>query len=230
MPPNRLSPAKWTLFRIANDIVFGAVYFPGLAVHTELMPRPTLTHFLAFLPVYVDNLLGSLVWLRDVNAFGLSNANSTNGAGASRSWPRPESPHRRAYDQLKTRDPEARIFLLFAAFALICGVATAGGCANVQDPTSSANSSHYSAALVLFALIFYYAAKLVLASCRSDFGKKLAVAVFLAISITGYIEAVKATRAPARLPWLASNYSLHAENTDIDQPMLPYRIILLPSS
>jgi hypothetical protein len=216
----RLKPTRWSVFWLVNMVVCYATYFylPGAV---DAGARPTVSEFLAFIPIYVGNPLGTLLWF---SASILSTATTTiNGicgalilvVTAITAW--------HAWPELGKR-PEARIFFSFVAFASATAIVTAWGRASGPESISSANSSRYSifAACFLFGLIFYYAATVARKEMAFTVWHRIALCLFLVAATITYVRAVPTyTSYHGYDGWLAEAYPPNAEPTDVDIKAFP---------
>jgi hypothetical protein len=185
----RLKPTRWSVFWLVNLVACYVTYFYILG-SIGGAPHPSISEFLAFIPIYVGNPLGTLLWFSSsIYSTARTVINGICGAlilgviavAAWRSWPEVHS------------RPEARIFFSFVSFAGATAIVTAWGRASGPESISSANSSRYSifAACFLFGLIFYYAAKLARKEMAFSVWHRIALCLFL---VSGTITNVRAVR------------------------------------
>jgi hypothetical protein len=220
--PNKLRLSRWSLFWLVNLVICYAVYLPGVTLGDQ--PRPAVLDFLVFVAVYIGNPLGSLLWYPDMDVVWLPETSIINGIcgilllglGGFTAW--------RAWSELRTKRPEPRIFLSFAAYALACDIVTAWGRANGEYAIPNANSSRYSifAAFFLFALIYYYSAKYARREWSFTSWHKAALCIFLFASAVSYVRAIPVYKsAHDDNDWLADVYNMRAETTDLDGRAYP---------
>ena len=217
--PKIFQLTRFSIFWLVNLIACYALYFPGLTANLSPPPRPALSDFLIFIPVYLGNPLGSLLWFPAMGVIWLPHTSIINGIcgvfllalTAFTAW--------RARPELAAKRPEALIFLAFAGYAGACAAATAWGRANGYYAIFSANSSRYSifAACLLFGLIFYYAPKFARRELVFTAWHRVALGLFLTLSTVSYVRAIDVYKsAHDDNDWLKDVYGPHAEPTDQD--------------
>jgi hypothetical protein len=220
--PRPLVLTRWSIFWLTNMVVCYALYIPGTFIGQGV--APAMSNFLAFIPIYVGNPFGSLLWFPEMGVVWLRETSIINaicgvillGLSCFTAW--------RALPELVTRRTEALIFFSFALYAGACTVTTAWGRANGPYAIATANSSRYSVwpACLLFALIFYYAPKFARRELAFTTWHKAVLGIFLIASAVSYVRAVPVyASAHDDNTWLANAYTRHAEPSYLDIRVFP---------
>lgn len=220
--PKMFVPTRWSMFWLVNMLVCCALYIPGSYLGKGV--TPAMLDFIAFMPVYLGNPLGSLLWFPEGGVVWLRETSIINaicgllliGLSGATAW--------RALPELRARRPEAVTFFSFALYAGACTVTTAWGRANGIYAVATANSSRYSVwpAILLFGLIIYYTSKYARRELIFSGWHKAALGIFLIASTVSYVRAVPVYKsAHDDNVWLANAYSTFDVPDDLAKRAFP---------
>jgi hypothetical protein len=222
-----LLPSKLGIFWLINTGLLYGLYLPGIPPGDM---HPSLLEFAEFILIYLGNPLASLMWypvgfqthpwLANVKGAGLLGFVLLTASALLAL---------KASVELRTKRPEAFIFMSFSGCGVLSAIVTAWGRASGVDGISVATQSRYSifAVYLTFGLLYYVATWIArersLLSPVPSYLLAGVVLTFLLASAVTYVRALPDYRDAHNMnEWLSKAYASRTKPTSLDRNVFPF--------